>query len=325
MSENQSWTAVKERGNLAGMKILLFIYRHGGKYLMFPIMYLVVAYFFLSNASTRRNSKRYLERIQKVSPYPVKANNWTSLKHYLTFASTLFDRISAWTNDFDHTIFDFPKIEEFLSFQEKGVVLLGAHLGNLDMCRAVAMPKDFSATIHVILNSQHTAQFNELIKDFKSHVEYNLISTHELTPATAIDLKTRLDGGDYLIILADRVSQGSEKTIEASFLGDPIQLPAGSFRFAISLEHPVYFLACVKRKGRHFFELKKLLDSDQPGSKKQKLKALADTYVNAMTELCKEYPLQWFNFYDYWNDDSNAVNADQAGQDQPAKTKPSAK
>ncbi len=310
------WVEVKERGNYWGMKTLMLFYRLGGQWLMYPILIGVVLYFFVTRRSTRLCSWRYLGRIYRIKKTretrPGLRLVW---RHYLSFANALFHRISAWMGQITLADIDFPEQQQMLGLMqpERGVIVLGAHVGNLEMCRAIM--GSFDLGINVVINSRHTQQFNKLLKSVsKSDKDVNLIATEELTPATAIDIKERLNQGECLVILADRVSQGSsDRCITLPFLGDDILLPEGSFRLVLALDVPVVFMACVKVARGYRVVYENLSEKSQAiaesGKRVHQMRALAKVYVDSLTRLCLSHPLQWFNFYDYWGDNVPKIAA----------------
>lgn len=309
------WTDVEERGSYLGMKTLMVLYRFGGQWLMYPVLVCVVFYFFITRRSTRQCSREYLNRIHKLkntpSSRPTLGLVW---RHYLAFANALFHRMSAWMGKITREDIEFSNQNSMLQQMQpgKGIIVLGAHVGNLEMCRAIMGNYDLG--INIVINSKHTQKFNKFIKSVsRSGKDVNLISTHELTPATAIDIKGKLDQGECLVILADRVSQSSEgRRIAKTFLGDEIFLPEGSFRLALALDVPIVFMACVKVARGYQVVYESISDKanevTQSKKRRDRIEALADVYLDSLTRLCLEHPLQWFNFYDYWGDNSPKEN-----------------
>ena len=302
------WTQVKERGNYWAVLLAAWIYRYGGRWLVMPILYVVVFYFYISKASTRRCSKAYLARVEAYcnEEQKPKLSSW---RHYMSFGSSLLDRVSAWMGQADISQVDFPDRYELLntSKNDGGAIVLTAHFGNLEMARALVSDGKKLA-INIVIDTQRTASFNRLLQQLDPDSKINLISTQSVGPATAIDVQQRLTRGESFVIMADRVSAGARKrTIDVELLGGEAQLPEGSFRLALSLGSPVFFMCCTKEtNGRFRVHLKRLPTETLTGTKKQKTHALAQSYIRELESLCQDYPLQWFNFYDYWRDGPEA-------------------
>ncbi|MDO3387792.1 hypothetical protein QWI17_18255 [Gilvimarinus sp. SDUM040013] len=303
------WTDIRERGNLQAMRLLFWFYRHGGRFLVYPVVCVVVFYFYLTRSATRRHSALYLQR---ATNKPV--TRWQVWRHHMAFARALMDRLGAWMGRIERTNVSFPGHATMLELQKKkqGGVLLGAHFGNLEMCRAV-VENDGSLKLNVILHTANTENFNELLRSASDKAEVRLIQVTEVTPATAMMLKEKLDQGEFLILLADRLPPGnSERFFSADFLGAQAQFPTGPFWLALMLDVPVFFMAGYTTPAGYEASLELLYDGGRvPRSHRDAVcQEILGAYLQHLEALCRKYPLQWFNFFDYWNDDQNTNKRD---------------
>lgn len=311
------WANVQERGSYWGMRLLVVLYRCGGHILLYPIVWGVVFYFFLTRATTRRYSRLYLKRVglqkvgiqrdglQRGGKMPVRL--WDIWLHHLAFAQSLLDRIGAWLGKIKRSDVPFAGHQTLveLKAQKKGAVLLGAHLGNLEMCRAV-VENDGSMVLNVILHSHNTQKFNQLMEKVNPQTQVRLIQVDDITPATAMRLRAMLERGEFLILLADRLPPGNqERYFEQTFLGTPARFPAGPFWLALLLGAPIYFLVGLRtREGfRAFMEP---LSDGEPVARKARAaecQRIVALYAEKLQRFCCDHPYQWFNFYDFWQDD----------------------
>jgi predicted LPLAT superfamily acyltransferase len=159
--------------------------------------------------------------------------------------------------------------------------------------------------MNVVVNHQHAEKFNRLLKYTNPDADINLISTNSINPGTAIELKQKLAEGESVVLLADRVSEGSlGRVLPVDFLGEKTALPEGVFRLAARLECPVYFMTCINNKSGFTMLFKQLAETCSDGSRTEIINKLVANYLQALTDACIEAPLQWFNFYDYWAEGS---------------------
>lgn len=299
----------KERGNYWSVRAIVLLYRFGGKFLMLPMVYLVTTYFFLTSAKTRACSRAYLSKVANCNGSIQSVDVTTKLvwKHYMEFALALVNRISAWMGDTHYTDVEFPERGELENIQGKnqGSVILGAHFGNMDMCRAL-VSKNNALAMNVVVDIKDTENFNQVLKSINPDLGVNLISIGKIDPATAIAMQDKLNMGESLVMFADRGSSGSKNSnISAQFLGKEILLPMGPFRLAVSLGFPVYFITCIRDGNKYKMHYKALWDGVSGNKRSDKITSLVESYIGTMTNLCKQYPLQWFNFYDYWSEFTN--------------------
>lgn len=296
------WAKVQERGSYWGMRLLVVLYRCGGYLLLYPIIWGVVFYFFATRAATRRYSRRYLERVLS---QPVSLRDiWL---HHLAFGQALLDRVGAWMNKITRSQVAFQGHQELFELQEqkKGAILLGAHLGNLEMCRAV-VENDGSLVLNVILHSHNTQKFNQLMQSVNPQTQLRLIQVDDITPATAMRLRSMLDNGEFLILLADRLPPGNQQRyFKQEFLGKEARFPAGPFWLAMLLGAPVYFMAGF-RTASGFCAVMEPLSNGEAVARKEREAAcqkMVASYAEKLQAYCRAYPYQWFNFYDFWQDD----------------------
>ena len=110
------------------------------------------------------------------------------------------------------------------------------------------------------------------------------------------------------MIAGDRTSVTSPgRVIYSSFLGEPAAFSQGAFILASILDCPVYFLFCLKEKNNyrvifeHVAETLKFSRKNRQAS----LTAVVDQYAKRLEHYCLAYPLQWFNFFNFWQNDQN--------------------
>jgi predicted LPLAT superfamily acyltransferase len=95
------------------------------------------------------------------------------------------------------------------------------------------------------------------------------------------------------------------------FLGAPARFNDGPFRLAMLLKRKVLFMVGLYLGGNRYdvrFEL--MADFSQPEAdparRDAQLRAALVDYVARLEALCREAPYNWFNFHDFWNEDTPA-------------------
>jgi len=130
--------------------------------------------------------------------------------------------------------------------------------------------------------------------------------------ATAQTLAERINAGGYVVIAADRFPLSGQRTQTLDFLGGQARFPEGPFRLATLLRCPLYALACV-RDGAHFRIDFECLGDTQELPRRQRETWIADAmqnHANHLAERVRRHPLQWFNFYPFWNNDTGYLHDD---------------
>ena len=310
VNQRQHWSQLAERGSTLGLRIVFACYRLLGERATRLLLYPIVGYFFLTSARSRKASHNYLCRIaqHKGNPPP----DWRdSFRHLLAFAQSGLDKLAAWTGGIDIHRIDFPNrtVLEALLASGRGAILIGSHLGNLEMTRALATGKRL-ATINAVVYTEHAQQFNRLLATANADFGVNLLHVSHFGPDTAIMLKDKVDQGELLVIVGDRTpttENGRVSTV--NFLGSPASFAQGPIILASLLDCPVYLFFCLREGEGYRIHLEHFAERiELPRRERQEcLHSYLQEYARRLETHCLQAPEQWFNFYDFWQQDAAAL------------------
>ena len=90
--------------------------------------------------------------------------------------------------------------------------------------------------------------------------------------------------------------------IWADFLGAPAPFPLGPFVLSSVLGCPVYLMFGLKEQGRFRVHFEPFADG-QPlprQGRQQILASRVQAYADRLQHHCLQAPLDWFNFFDFW-------------------------
>ncbi|MEG3767583.1 acyltransferase [Alteromonas sp. 14N.309.X.WAT.G.H12] len=312
MSTPQHWSKIQERGTLLGMQILLTVYRIAGRRVLMCVMAPVVLYFYLSGKQARKASETFRLRAAKLNGQ-VNTGFWGGYKHFLTFSNAAFDKIDAWLGRI--SVADLTYTNEAL-FQHirtsgKGAIFIGSHLGNLEVCRALNAHK-YASPINVLVFTQNAIKFNSLLQKIHPDVRINMMEVSNITPALMIQLRDKIDQGESLVIVGDRTSVSvSGRVSYVDFMGFPAPFSQGPFILASLLECPVYLLFCLREKtGYHMIFEHFSTPLTLPRKDRQShLDEVIARFAQRLAFYAAQYPMQWFNFYDFWQQDEDVLRS----------------
>src|SRR5690606_33980845 len=117
-----------------------------------------------------------------------------------------------------------------------------------------------------------------------------------------IELKEKLDEGEWIAITADRTSvTRPDRVVQADFLGHPAFFPQSPFILASALKCPVFLMFALKEKltTRIYIEPFEATLSPEM-SRADALVAAAGRFAGRLEHYCLKAPLDWFNFYPFW-------------------------
>ncbi|HDX8346145.1 TPA: glycosyltransferase family 2 protein [Aeromonas dhakensis] len=301
------WSRTPERGSLLGMQIMLASYRLLGRRGFSLLLYPVIGYFWLTGRVQREASRAYLARLEtfaNAQGVALPAEPRSSFRHFLRFGEAALDKLAGWRGDITEQEVELVGAEHYQAAinSGKGVLLLGSHLGDLELCRALGSRKQ-GLRINALVFTRHAARFNALLKQINPDSHLNLIQVQELGADTAILLKEKLEQGEWVVIVGDRTSVTREKrVIWADFLGAPAPFPLGPFVLSSVLGCPVYLMFGLKEQGRFRVHFEPFADG-QPlprQGRQQILASRVQAYADRLQHHCLRAPLDWFNFFDFW-------------------------
>ncbi|TNI19472.1 glycosyltransferase family 2 protein [Aeromonas dhakensis] len=301
------WSRTPERGSLLGMQIMLASYRLLGRRGFSLLLYPVIGYFWLTGRAQREASRAYLARLETFAGaqgVALPAEPRSSFRHFLRFGEAALDKLAGWRGDITEQQVELVGAEHYQAAinSGKGVLLLGSHLGDLELCRALGSRKQ-GLRINALVFTRHAARFNALLKQINPDSHLNLIQVQELGADTAILLKEKLEQGEWVVIVGDRTSVTREKrVIWADFLGAPAPFPLGPFVLSSVLGCPVYLMFGLKEQGRFRVHFEPFADG-QPlprQGRQQILASRVQVYADRLQHHCLRAPLDWFNFFDFW-------------------------
>jgi len=292
-----SWKG-QSRGNLLGYKIFVTLLKNFGLRPAYFILRFVALYFFIFSPASFRN-------IYQVYRHRLKFGFFKSIlfvyRNYFIFGQVLLDKTATLAGFRSKFTFDFEG-EQYLremAAGNSGCLLISAHLGNFEM--AGHMLERLEARVNVIMLD---AEYQR-IKNYLSSItqkSFHVIAIRE-DNAHVYEINTALDNKEILCIHGDRYLEGS-KTLEIEFLGEKARFPTGPFYLAMKYGIPVSFVFAMKegKSHYHFYATppKYYQQQGNTARRDEMLKTIIQDYVSQVEQKLRQYPDQWFNYYNFW-------------------------
>ncbi|MBD2802918.1 glycosyltransferase family 2 protein [Xenorhabdus sp. M] len=317
--KRRHWSDIEERQGLLGMKFMLAVYRKLGRKPFEWLLYPVVGYFWATGGAQRQASRQYLERLKhtmqrKGFTMPHKLNSY---HHYLRFGGAMLDKIASWRGDFKwgkDIKFAAGAEETLLDDDSGGKLLLVSHLGDIEVCRALAQHSG-QQTINALVFTEHAQRFKQIIEEVSPQAGINLLPVTDVGADTAIMLKEKIDAGEWVAIVGDRIAVNPSRAdmprvVWSEFLGHPAPFPQGPFILASVLRCPVLLMFALRQNNQfniyceHFANPLELPRKQR----EQALQQAVDHYASRLEHYTLQSPLDWFNFFDFWQLPTDRAN-----------------
>ncbi|MCF9019629.1 MULTISPECIES: glycosyl transferase [Pseudomonas syringae group] len=305
-TSKQHWANHEERGSFLLMKLTAWGVKLLGRRLLTPVLYGIVLYFFLFGSRARHSIHEYQERLSQWSNRPeLRPTQRRVFGQFMAFADALLDKLDVWNGRLgidQIEIIDPAHLRQNLR-GTRGQLLVGAHLGNLEVCRALAELGE-KVTMNVLVHTKHAERFNRLLGEAGA-TNLRLIQVSELDPAIMLQLNQRIEEGEWLAIAGDRVPLHGGRNVRVDFLGQPAAFPQGPWLLGGLLKCPVNLFFCLKGPTGYRVILEPFADSIEwrRSDRPQVIEHWATRYAERLGHYCLEAPQQWFNFYPFWKSD----------------------
>lgn len=306
------WARRAEMGSLLGMRILYQVARRLGRWPFRAVLAPVIAYFFLTQRQRRAASRTFLARVRAAQGLP-PPSSWLVFRHFWTQGEGILERVLTWDPHAAPARFRRHGREAVAEVLDsgRGILLIGSHLGNIEVARNMSLAER-KAKVNVLVHTAHNPRYIDMMRRINPASQASLYQVAEITPATAMELKGKIDAGEVVLIAADRVPLDGKGIAWAPFLGHDAPWPIGPYVLASVLECPVFLFFCFGREGHpgeydlHYEPFAERVTLDR-ATRRERLGGYARRYAERLAHYCTLAPLHWGNVYDFWADPSAAA------------------
>jgi len=284
----------KSRGSVLGYKIFVFCIKNFGVRSAYFLLYFVALYFCFFSGKNTRAIFYYLHKRRHYSWFKSVINVY---KSYYVFGQTIIDKVaipSGLRNKFNYQFDGIEQIEAALQ-QKKGGILISAHVGNFEIAEFFLNEVDEKAGISLLTTDEEHREIKEYLERFtkKTNTRFIIIK-NDLSHI--FEINAALARNEIICITGDRYIKEA-KHMTADLMGQEARFPAGPFLIGSRLQIPVLFVYVMKHSATKYN-----LYARTVVVKNRDAQDLLDKYVHSLEWILEKYPLQWFNYFDFWND-----------------------
>lgn len=283
----------KSKGTLLGYKIFVYCIKKLGIKAAYSVLVFVAFYYFIFE---KRSNKAIFYYFNKRLGYSYLKSIWSVYKSYFTFGQTIIDKtaISAGLRDKFTYEFDGIDLLKKLLAEKKGGVLISAHVGNFEIAEHFFGEIDLDFQINLVTTDMEHSIIKEYLDSVtkKSSIKF-IIVKEDLSHI--FEINNALANNELICFTGDRYFEGT-KTLTEQLLGQEAHFPAGPFLIASRLKVPVLFVYVMKEANLHYH-----LYARESEAKHRDEKGLLKAYTTSVDNMLLKYPMQWFNYFDFWN------------------------
>ena len=215
--------------------------------------------------------------------------------NHFCFGKTIIDKYAAFAGKSFRFINAEPDLFAELMNKEGGFIQLSSHVGSFEMT-------GYLLTSTKPVNGLAYGGETEVMMDYRSRImaSHNVSLIRMDGSMSAIfEMNAALNRGEVISMTGDRLF-GSAKGLKCNFFGQQALFPAGPFALAAQKEVPLLAVFNMRERGGAYkvYEYRLTVDSGLPA--RQRASVLAQEFSEKLEAVIRMYPLQWFNYYDFW-------------------------
>ena len=263
------------------------------------ILYLFVAIFIIPVCLILNPSRGIAYRFfRKRIGYGRLKSAWKTYVNHCLFGQVVVDKFAMYAGKkFKVEIEGYENFAR-LAAKKEGFVQLSAHIGNYEIAgyTLVCENKRINALVYA-------GEKESVMKNRDKMFANTNISMIAISPDMShlFEIDKALEEGEIVSMPADRIS-GSPKFIEHEFLGAKARFPLGPFSVATIRSLDALAVNVMKTSLTSYKIYVTPLPYDKTTSRQEQIKQLSGAYVAELEKRVRQYPTQWYNYFEFWNE-----------------------
>jgi predicted LPLAT superfamily acyltransferase len=283
----------KSRGTVLGYRIFIFFIRNLGVRAAYGLLIFVAFYFcFFAGKSTKYIYYYFRRRLH----YSKLKSAVSIFKSYFVFGQTIIDKAAISSGLKNQFTYEFDGVENITNLLDKGQggILISAHVGNFELAEYFFEEIDTRSQIHLVTTDSEHQNIKEYLESVTKKSNIKIILVGE-DLSHIFEINAALGKGELVCFTGDRFFEGT-KYLSEELLGKSAKFPAGPFVLASRLRVPVVFVYVMKETAKHYHLYARTAEVAHRDAE-----GLLKKYTENVEWMLEKYPLQWFNYFNFWN------------------------
>ncbi len=179
---------------------------------------------------------------------------------------------------------------------KRGGLLLSCHIGNWEI--AGNLLKRLDTKVHIVMFDGEHEKIKKYITRVTGERSVNVIVIKN-DISHIYEISEAFKNNELVCMHADRFVEGN-KTMTANFLGKDARFPMGPFVLATTFKVPVSFVFAMKETMCHYHLFASDIKEYGQKGRKELMQEMLNDFVMEMEQKVKQYPEQWYNYYNFW-------------------------
>ena len=288
----------KTRGGSFGYFFFIKLIQYIGVRAAYVFLAFVVVYFIPFAPKATGSTWRYARKTLKLSRLKSVG---LLFRNYYRLGQTLIDKIAIGSGMTNKYHFKFENYQEFLDVlnSQQGVIMLGGHIGNWEI--GAPFFGDYGKSINIVMYDAEYQKIKEMLEKNSTGHDYKVIPVNNDTLTHVFQITEALNRHEYVCFQGDRYVN-ADKLLTTTCMGREADFPSGPFLLASRLKVPVVFYFAMREKSMTYHYRFTIAQPVARTRDRKPEQAMLEQYVANFEKILKEYPEQWFNYYEFWKD-----------------------
>jgi predicted LPLAT superfamily acyltransferase len=221
---------------------------------------------------------------------------WLTYVNHCRFAEVVIDKFAMYAGKrFDVEVIGMEHFNR-LAGQQEGFLHMSSHIGNYEIAGYTLVSDN--KVINAVVYEHEKASVMENRNNMFVKTNIRMI-TLKSDMSHLFEIDNALCNGDIVSFPTDRF-MGQTKCVEHDFLGRAAKFPQGPFSVATMRGLDVLGVNVMKRGWKGYTIYVTPLQYDKTAPRREQIKQLSDSYVKELEKRVRQYPTQWYNFFEFW-------------------------
>jgi predicted LPLAT superfamily acyltransferase len=220
-------------------------------------------------------------------------------RNYYLLGQGLIDKTAVLSGLKDKFKFIHEGKENLLEMRDGGILISG-HIGNWEVGGKAL--DYFGKKINLVILDGEEQAIKNYISDILTDRNVHFIKIGN-DFSHLFKIKQALENKELIAFLGDRFIDGNQ-TVKIDFLGEPALFPLGPWHMASYFNVPVSYVFAVKdsrKQYRFYASPSKIIPYVRnPMQRSELVMDSIKEYVSEFERITRKYPLQWYNYYNFW-------------------------
>lgn len=228
--------------------------------------------------------------------YSVVRSVWKTYQNHCIFAQVVIDRFAMYAGKKFKVRVEGMEHMERLTVLPGAFITMSSHIGNYELAGYT-----FRASTKRMNVLMFAGEKSSVMEKRQRMLHSNNIGMIPVTKDMShlFEINRVLSQGEILGMASDRMN-GSAKSIGMQVLGAQALLPQGPFSMATMKSLPVVAIDVMKTASLEYTAYITPLYYNTQAPRAEQIHQLAQSYVSNMEKRVKQYPTQWFNYFEFW-------------------------